>query len=138
MLLETTSEYVDLELIAAPGDGVAMAAIPLSGTEVIVIESSRRVGYDLTFEQHYRDGVVGTSPALLTDGVLVCTVDASRCAATRSTWSPAPTRPATSRSPDPPPPDPSGCGWRYPRILKGVFTNREKFKVLSRPATNHA
>ncbi|GEM_PF-2073385 len=114
MLLETISEYFDLELIAAPGDGVAMAAVPLSGTEVIVIESSRRVGYDLPLEQRYRDGVVGTFPALLAEGVLVYTVDASRCAVTRSPWSPALTRPTPSWSPEPRSPDPSCCGWRHP------------------------
>ncbi len=52
---------VDLAPVADPGDGAAMAAIPLSGTEVIVVESRRRLGY---------------SP-LWPGGVLVYTVDAA-------------------------------------------------------------
>ena len=37
---------VTLSPVAAPGDGTAMAAIPASRTEAIVIESRRPVGYD--------------------------------------------------------------------------------------------
>ena len=45
-----------------PGDATAMAAVPLSHTEVIVIESRRQIGYDTE---------------LTTEGVLVYTVDAA-------------------------------------------------------------
>ncbi len=69
---------IDLNPVAEPGDGIAMVAIPLSGTEVIVIENRRRVGYDLAREQHYPDRVVEPFPTLLADGVLVYTVDTSR------------------------------------------------------------
>ncbi len=55
---------VDLTPVADPGDGAAMAAIPLSGTEVIVVESRRRLGYD-------------TESPLVAEGVLVYTVDAA-------------------------------------------------------------
>ena len=64
--------------VADPGDSIAMAAIPLSGTEVIVIESRRKIGYDNPREEHYSDDAIGTFPALITEGVLVYTVDASR------------------------------------------------------------
>ncbi len=73
-----TESVVDLEPIAEPGDGIAMAAIPLSSTEVIVVENRRKLGYDLPREHHYPNGTIGTFPALPTDGVLVYTVDASR------------------------------------------------------------
>ena len=54
---------VRLSSVARPGDGIAMAAVPLSDTEVIVIESRRNTGYD-------------SGSALLAEGVLVYTVDA--------------------------------------------------------------
>ncbi|MXV89209.1 MAG: hypothetical protein F4121_09275 [Acidimicrobiia bacterium] len=54
---------VVLSPVADPGDGTAMAAIPLSDTEVIVVESRRRIGYD--------DIPWGS------DGVLVYTVDST-------------------------------------------------------------
>ena len=56
---------VDLTPVADPGDGTAMAAIPLSRTEVIVVESRRRFGYDSDISQR------------LPEGVLVYTVDAA-------------------------------------------------------------
>ena len=40
------SATVALSPIAEPGDGVAMAAVPVSSSEVIVVESRRRIGYD--------------------------------------------------------------------------------------------
>ena len=49
-----------------PGDATAMAAIPLSQSEVIVIESRRQLGYD-----------VGFNASLPTEGVLVYTVNAT-------------------------------------------------------------
>ena len=72
-----TGASVTLGPVADPGDNVAMAAIPLSGTEVIVVESRRKIGYDTPREKHYADGVIETSPALLTEGVLIYTVDAA-------------------------------------------------------------
>ena len=50
-----------------PGPGEAMAAIPLSAHELIVMESRRRIGHD--------SGRTGAS--LLVEGVLVYTVDAA-------------------------------------------------------------
>lgn len=71
--------------IAAPGDRIAMAAIPLSETEMIVIESRRKLGYDtyhrdLTWDQlcpgrEREPCLVTGKPALLDEGVLVYTVD---------------------------------------------------------------
>ena len=55
-----------LHPVADPGDGTAMAAIPLSGTEVIVIESRRMIGYDAL------PGITSGG------GVLAYTVDATR------------------------------------------------------------
>ena len=55
---------VELGPVADPGSATAMAAIPLSDTEVLVVESRRSLGYD-------------SAPALLADGVLVYTVDAA-------------------------------------------------------------
>ena len=78
---------ITLGPIAAPGDRTAMAAIPLSETEMIVIESRRKLGYDT----YHRD-IIGDSlcpgrerepclltgvPALLAEGVLVYTVDSA-------------------------------------------------------------
>ena len=56
-------ETVDLGPVSDPGDGIAMAAIPLSSTDVIVLESRRKIGYD-------------KYAALANEGVLVYTVDA--------------------------------------------------------------
>ncbi len=57
------SATITLHPVADPGDRIAMAAVPLSDTEVIVVESRRRIGYD--------DIPWGS------DGVLVYTVDAT-------------------------------------------------------------
>ena len=51
-----------LNPIASPGNGLAMVAIPISDSEVIVIESRRKLGYDVR---------------LAAEGVLVYTVNAS-------------------------------------------------------------
>ena len=67
---------VTLSPIAQPGDAVVMAAIPLSAHEVIVMESRRRLGYDAG--RHYEaadTGATTTFPRLITEGVLVYTVD---------------------------------------------------------------
>ena len=56
-----------------------MVAIPVSDSEVIVIENRRKTGYDRGKE--YAAGPSGTEttyPALINEGVLVYTVDASR------------------------------------------------------------
>ena len=54
---------VALGPVADPGGAAAMVAVPLSETEVLVMESRRSTGYD-------------AGSALLTEGVLVYTVDA--------------------------------------------------------------
>ena len=69
---------VALSPIAAPGDGIAVAAVPLSDSEAIVVESRCRIGYDTPTEYSFAtDGVRGSYPALGAEGVLVYTVDAS-------------------------------------------------------------
>ena len=65
------SATVTLTAIDQPGDGVAMIAVPVGETEVIVIESRRDRGYDRGYLRGYdRD-------ATNNDGVLVYTVDSS-------------------------------------------------------------
>ena len=65
------SATVTLSAIDQPGDGVAMIAVPVGETEVIVIESRRDRGYDRGYLRGYdRD-------AANNDGVLVYTVDSS-------------------------------------------------------------
>ena len=65
------SATVTLTAIDQPGDGVAMIAVPVGETEVIVIESRRDRGYDRGYLRGYdRD-------AANNDGVLVYTVDSS-------------------------------------------------------------
>lgn len=71
------SATVTLAAIADPGDAVAMAAVPINRREVIVIESRRKLGYDLGHEFKWRDGGTGRQKALITEGVLVYTVDSS-------------------------------------------------------------
>ncbi|MDE0603676.1 MAG: hypothetical protein OXI18_04660 [bacterium] len=69
---------VDLRpIVTKPGDGIAMAAIPLSGTEVIVVESRRKTGYDAGRFYRTPEGVTTTFPALPVEGVLVYTVNAA-------------------------------------------------------------
>ena len=67
----------ELAPVADPGPGIAMAAIPLSEHEVIVLESRRQIGFDLAYEDPLPGGGRIVQPALLTEGVLVYTVDAS-------------------------------------------------------------
>ncbi len=69
---------VILTPVAAPGDGIAMVAIPLSDTEVVVVESRREIGYDAKREFRWADGGHTRFPALAAEGVLVYTVDAAR------------------------------------------------------------
>ena len=63
---------VSLSPVADPGDGAAMAAVPLSGTEVIVVESRRKIGLDADV-----DTAGNPRRGLWSEGVLVYTVDAS-------------------------------------------------------------
>ena len=67
---------VTLSPVARPGDAVAMAAIPLSTHEMIVIESRRKLGYDAgRYFEAADTGASTTFPRLITEGVLVYTVD---------------------------------------------------------------
>ena len=68
---------VTLSPVAAPGGGTAMAAVPLSDREALVIESRRKIGYDAGLDHRQPDGASTTFPALATEGVLVYSVDAS-------------------------------------------------------------
>ncbi|MDE2753766.1 MAG: S-layer homology domain-containing protein [Gemmatimonadota bacterium] len=61
--------------VAEPGDHVAMAAIPLSGHEAIVIEARRRVNYDAGVPIIYGDGGEGTAPGLMEEGILAYVID---------------------------------------------------------------
>ena len=63
--------------VADPGDAAAMAAVPLSDTEMLVIESRRKIGYDAEEERRHPDGALINVPTLATEGVLVYTVDTS-------------------------------------------------------------
>ena len=66
------SATVTLTAIDQPGDGVAMIAVPVGETEVIVIESRRIRGFDRGVFWGYRCRDVVNN-----DGVLVYTVDSS-------------------------------------------------------------
>ena len=67
---------VPLSPITQPGDGTALAVVPLNAHEVIVIESRRVVGYDAGEEYVApSSGARTTFPGLLSDGVVVYTVD---------------------------------------------------------------
>ena len=68
---------VALAPAAEPGDNLVMAAIPLSATEVIVVESRRKIAYDAPVQETFPDGVVAKAPTLKTEGVLVYIVDTS-------------------------------------------------------------
>ncbi len=67
---------VSLSPVSDPGDGIAMAVVPLSETEVIVVESRRKIGRDAERTSNFPDGIYATYPALVHDGVVVYTVDA--------------------------------------------------------------
>ena len=66
---------VTLSPIAQPGGGIAMAAMPVNGHEVIVIESRRKLGYDRGPQFTWPRGGTGRRPALIEEGVLVYSVD---------------------------------------------------------------
>ena len=73
-----TEKTVTLRPVASPGVGTAMVAIPLSETEIVVIESRRRLGYDAGHEYRYDDGASTTLPTLAGSGVLVYVINAAR------------------------------------------------------------
>lgn len=67
--INTPDATVELSPVAQPGEGIAMAAIPISGYELIVLESRRQLGYDAEITDLAR------STVLPPEGVLVYTVD---------------------------------------------------------------
>ena len=76
--INTPDARVRLGPVADPGAGMAMAVVPLSETEMLVIESRRQIGYDAEEEERFPNGVVASVPRLAIEGVLIYTVDASR------------------------------------------------------------
>ena len=64
---------VELVPVVEPGSATSMVAIPLSRTEVLVLESRRSIGYD-------------SGTALLAEGVLVYTVDAATSSGLLPIW----------------------------------------------------
>ena len=68
---------VTLAPVARTGGAVAMAAVPISGHEVIVVESRRSIGYDRPHDRGHTDpsGWRAQFPNLAEEGVLVYTVD---------------------------------------------------------------
>ena len=74
--VDGSEAVVSLAPIAQPGDGIAMAAVPLNAREVIVVESCRRLGYDHSRDYTAPGGWRTSYPRLITEGVLVYTVDA--------------------------------------------------------------
>ena len=78
ILCVTESEATaTLSPVADPGDGIAMVAVPLSDTEVIIIENRRKLGYDTSTEYRTPEGNETLLPALPAEGVLIYTVDAA-------------------------------------------------------------
>ena len=72
-----SEETITLKPVASPGAGTTMVAIPLSETEVVVMESRRRISYDAGHEYTYGDGATTTLPTLAGGGVLVYVVNAA-------------------------------------------------------------
>ncbi|MXY03435.1 MAG: hypothetical protein F4190_11310 [Acidimicrobiales bacterium] len=70
-----SSATVELDPVAVPRGGPVMAAVPLTTSRVLVVESRRRLGFDAV--QPYTDsaGTRVTPPGLPVEGVLVYTVD---------------------------------------------------------------
>ena len=73
--LSDTDTIVTLSPIAEPKSGIAMAAVQINAREVIVIESRRKLGYDLGRDYTAPNGGRTTIPNLIEEGVLVYTVD---------------------------------------------------------------
>ena len=67
---------VTLTPVAEPGNGTAMVARPVSESEIIVVESRKKIGYDEGRDYVAPDGRSTTFPTLATEGVLVYKVDA--------------------------------------------------------------
>ena len=67
---------IALAAVADPGEGIAMAAVPLSAHEIIVVESRRKIGHDAGQQHIAANGVRTTFSALAAEGVLIYTVDA--------------------------------------------------------------
>ena len=72
-----TETTITIRPAGLPGTEGAMIAIPLSDTQVIVIESRRNCGFDTGLDRPRLDGTQVTYPGLATEGVFVYTVDAS-------------------------------------------------------------
>ena len=72
-----TETTITISPAAFPGSERAMIAIPVSKTELIVVESRRKVGYDFGEEYLAPDGSQTTFPVLAGEGVLIYTVNAS-------------------------------------------------------------
>ena len=73
-----TETTITISPLAVAGNEPAMIAIPTSETEVIVIESRRRLGYDADQEYEWPNRARAKDlPNLLEEGVLVCTVNTS-------------------------------------------------------------
>lgn len=66
---------ITLNPVANPRNGLAMVAIPVSQTDVIVIESRRTIGYDTGRRVTYYDGSHIDFSPLAREGILVYTVD---------------------------------------------------------------
>lgn len=77
LCLNADQSRVTLGPVADPGNEPVMAAVPLSETEVLVVEARRKVGYDAEQEVQHSGGTVTAFPALATEGLLVYVVDAS-------------------------------------------------------------
>ena len=77
MCIVERSATVELDPVAVPRGGTVMAAVPLTTSHVLVVESRRRLGFDAV--QPYTDSVGSrvTPPGLPNEGVLVYTVDSS-------------------------------------------------------------
>ena len=72
-----TETTITISPVALPGNEGAMIAIPVSETELIVIESRRKLGYDAGQEYQWPDGAKTIFPSLVDEGILVYTVNAS-------------------------------------------------------------
>ena len=72
-----TETTITISPAALPGNERAMIAIPISETELIVIESRRKLGYDAGREHQWPSGNKTTFPSLVDEGILVYTVNAS-------------------------------------------------------------
>ena len=72
-----TETTITISPVALPGNEGAMIVIPVSETEVIVIESRRKLGYDAGREHQWPDGAKTIFPRLVDEGILVYTVNAS-------------------------------------------------------------